>query len=376
MGLLKEFAMVRWATIVLSIIGIVIGVLAVTTGKRTIPDAPLARPASVNPFGRGVAALGIVEPAGRVIEVAAPEPGLVTEVMVNVGDVVTRGQPLMQLDTRNIDSQIIRAEGELKARNAEIQRWHAIPRAEDIPPLEAAVQRAKATQVDAEDKLQRTSDAVKSGAMSARDVASSQAAVDIARAEFASATAALAKLKAGGWKADLEVAQANLESTKAQIAALQVLKERMTVRAPREGTVLRREVEPGEYVQGPSMAHAALVLGDLTKLHVRAQVDEEDFALIGMDSKGVGRTRGASPQELQLQIVRIEPFARPKLNLSGANSERTDTRIIDVLMAIVGTDGTGGAFGIVPGQAVDVFFDATAKQSGASKPSAPGPEKR
>lgn len=354
--------MVRWATIVLSIIGIVIGVFAVTTGKRTIPDAPLARPASVNPFGRGVAALGIVEPAGRVIEVAAPDPGLVTEVFVNVGDVVTKGQPLMQLDTRNIDSQIIRAEGDLKAREAEIQRWHAIPRAEDIPPLEAAVQRAKATQVDAEDKLQRTSDAVKSGAMSARDVASSQAAVEIARAELASATAALAKLKAGGWKADLEVAQANYDSTKAQIAALQVLRERMTVRAPREGTVLRREVEPGEYVQGPSKANAPLVLGDLSKLHVRAQVDEEDFALIGKDSKGVGRTRGASPQEIQLQIVRIEPFARPKLNLSGANSERTDTRIIDVLMAIVGTDGTGGAFGIVPGQAVDVFFDATNKE--------------
>lgn len=363
--------MVRWATIVLSIIGVVIGVLAVTTGKRVIPDAPLARPASVNPFGRGVAALGIVEPAGRVIEVAAPDPGLVTEVFVNVGDIVTKGQPLMQLDTRGIDSQIIRAEGELKSREAEIQRWHAIPRAEDIPPLEAAVQRAKATQVDAEDKLQRSNDAVKSGAMSARDVASAQASVDIARAELASATAALAKLKAGGWKADLEVAQANLESTKAQVAALQILKDRMTVRAPREGTVLRRDVEAGEYVQGPSKANTPLVLGDLTKLHVRAQVDEEDFALIGMDSKAVGRTRGASPQEIQLQIVRIEPFARPKLNLSGANSERTDTRIIDVLMAIVGSDGTGGAFGIVPGQAVDVFFDATAKP-----PSNPGPEKR
>lgn len=361
--------MVRWATIVLSIIGVIIAVLAVTTGKRTLPDAPLARPASVNPFGRGVAALGIVEPAGRAIEVAAPDPGLVTEVFVNVGDVVTKGQPLMQLDTRGIDSQIIRAEGEMKAREAEVQRWHAIPRAEDIPPLEAAVQRAKATLADAQDKLNRSTDAVKSGAMSARDVASAQASVDIAHAELASATAALDKLKAGGWKADLDVAQANLDSTKAQIAALQVLKDRLTVRVPRDGTVLRREVEPGEYVQGPSMANAPLVLGNLTKLHVRAQVDEEDFALIGSDSKAVGRTRGASPQELQLSIVRIEPFARPKLNLSGANSERTDTRIIDVIMSIDGTDGTGGGFGIVPGQAVDVFFDATSKQSspGGSK---------
>ncbi|MBX3388271.1 MAG: efflux RND transporter periplasmic adaptor subunit [Phycisphaeraceae bacterium] len=363
--------MVRLATIILSIIGVAIAILAVTTGKRTIPDTPLARPASVNPFGRGVAALGIVEPAGRIIEIAAPEPGLVTSVFVGVGDVVSKDQPLMQLDTRAIDSQIVRAEGELKARQAEIDRWRAIPRAEDIPPLEAEVQRAQAHLVDAQDKLQRASDAVKSGAMSARDVASAQASVDVAKAEVASANAALAKLKAGGWKADLQVAEANLESTKAQIAALQVLKERMTVRAPREGTVLRRDVEPGEYVQGPNMARPPLVLGDLSRLDVRAQVDEEDFALIGSDSKAVGRTRGASPQELELTIIRIEPFARPKLNLSGANSERTDTRIIDVVMSIVGNDGTGGSFGIVPGQAVDVFFDATAK-----KQSAPGPEKR
>lgn len=355
--------MVRWITIVLAVVGVFVGIVAVATGKRQIPDAPLARPASVNPFGKGVAALGIVEPAGRVVAIAAPEPGLVTEVFVNVGDVVKKNQPLMQLDTRSIESQIIRARGELKAREAEVERWHSIPRAEDLPPLEAALQRARAGLVDAQDKRQRSADAVKSGAMSARDVAAAEAAVEIAKAEVASAEATLARLKAGGWKADLEVAQANADATKAQIAALEVLKERLTVRATRDGTVLRREVEPGEYMLGPTVTGAPLVLGDLSKLHIRAQTDEEDFALVDAGSKAVGRTRGAVPRELELKIVRIEPFARPKQSFSGANSERTDTRVIDILLEVVGPSDGKGPVNIVPGQAVDVFLDSS-KQDG------------
>jgi multidrug resistance efflux pump len=318
---------------------------------------PLARPASVNPFGRGVAALGIVEPAGRVVEIAAPEPGLVTDVYVNVGDVVKKGQPLMKLDSRSIESQIIKARGDLKARQSEVDRWHAIPRAEDVPPLEAAVMRARATLADAEDKKQRATEAIKTHAMSARDLAAADAAAEVARAELASAEADLARLKAGGWKADLEVATANLEATGAQIESLELLKDRLTVRATRDGTVLRRDVEPGEYVLGfTPAAQAQLVIGDLSHLNVRAQVDEEDIALVGPDSKAVGRTRGAVQKEITLRLLRIEPYARPKTDLSGANSERTDTRVVDVVLEIV-PDGKS-AYTVVPGQAVDVFLDA------------------
>lgn len=351
--------MIRWLTIILSLVGLAVGMFAVAVGKTEIPNPPLARPASVNPFGKGVAALGIVEPSGRAIEIASADPGLVAEVLVDVGDVVQKDQVLMRLDSRAIDSQIVAARGELAASQAEIDRWHAIPRAEDIPPLEAALLRAKATLADADDKLKRSMDAVKSGAMSARDVASSESAVEVARAEVASAQANLDRLKAGGWKADLAVAEAAAQSVKARIESLEVLKDRLTVRAPRDATVLRREVEPGEYILGPvSRTRAPLVLGDLRKLNVRAQVDEEDIGLIAMNSKAVGRTRGAVQRELELKFVRIEPYARPKPTLSGANTERVDTRVIDVVLEVVGAADGKADYRIFPGQAIDVFIDS------------------
>lgn len=347
--------MIRWFTIILSVLGLAVGVFAVAVGKAEIPNQPLVRPASVNPFGKGVAALGIVEPAGRAIEIASADPGLVTEVLVDVGDAVKKDQPLLRLDSRAIDSQIVAAKGELAARDAEVARWHAIPRAEDIPPLEAALLRANATLTDADDKLKRSMDAVKSGAMSARDVASSESAVEVARAEVATARANLDRLKAGGWKADLVVAEAAAQAVRARIESLEVLKDRLTVRAPRDATVLRREVEPGEYILGPlSRTRAPLVLGDLTRLNVRAQVDEEDIGLVALGSKAVGRTRGAVQREVALTIVRIEPYARPKPTLSGANTERVDTRVIDVVLEVApGSDAR-----IVPGQAIDVFIDS------------------
>ena len=347
--------MTRGLTIILSLVGPAVCMFAVAVGKTEIPNPPLARPASVNPFGKGVAALGIVEPAGLAVEIASPDPGLVTEVLVDVGDAVKKDQALLRLDSRSIDSEIVAAKGELAAREAEIARWHAIPRAEDVPPLEAALLRAQAQLVDAQDKLKRSTDAVASGAMSARDVASAESAVGVARAEFASAKANLDRLKAGGWKADLVVAEAAAQAVKARIQSLEVLKDRLTVRAPRDATVLRREVEPGEYILGPlSRTRAPLILGDLTKLNVRAQVDEEDIGLITIGSKAVGRTRGAVQRELELKIVRIEPYARPKPTLSGANTERVDTRVIDVVLEVAASADAR----IVPGQAIDVFIDS------------------
>jgi hypothetical protein len=99
------------------------------------------------------------------------------------------------------------------------------------------------------------------------------------------------------------------------------------------------------------------VIGDLSKLNVRAQVDEEDIGLVGMSSKAIGRTRGAVQRELELKIVRIEPYARPKPTLSGSNIERTDTRVIDVVLEVVGAAGSKEEYRLVPGQAVDVFLD-------------------
>lgn len=345
--------MVRWISIVLCVVGLTVGIYTVATEGKAQPQQPLARPASVNPFPVGVAALGLIEAGGRNVGIVAPEPGLVTVVHAKVGDRVEAGQVLMELDGRTLEAQLIRARAQVEAASAEIARWNALPRAEDIPPLEATLAQARAALADRQEQLRLTQEAVSRGAATSRDVSIATFAVQGAQAEVARAEADLARMRAGGWQPDLVIAQANLARANAEVEALTILMDRLKVRAPRGGVVLRREIEPGE-LAGTDGTRPAMILGDLSTLQVRAQVDEEDIALVREGATAVARTRGSVVREVSLRLVRIEPFARPKMTLSGANAERTDTRVIDVVLEVVNKPEGVPLF---PGQAVDVFIE-------------------
>lgn len=351
----------RWLSILLAIVGLGVGYLAVRHSRENPPDLPLARPASVNPFERGVAALGIVEPASRSIDIVAPEPGLVAEVGVDVGDHVKKGQVLFKLDSRVIESQLTRARAAVPVGEAEISRWHALPRKEDLPPLEAAVAAARAILADREELLKMNEAAAEGKAANARELSAQRFAAQVARSELARAEAELDKARAGGWEPDRVVAEAQLSKYKAEVAALELLLDRLSVRAPRDAVVLRRSIEPGEFAPADPK-QPALILGDLDHLRVRAQVDEEDLALVSAGARAVARTRGAEPRTFSLRFVRIEPYARPKSDLFGTTVERVDTRVVDVLYDIEpqanAPTPASAPTTIVPGQALDVFIEA------------------
>lgn len=341
----------------LSLIGLAVGVWAVSTADEKPVVLPLARSASVNPFAKGVAALGLVEPAERDVAVVSPESGMVMEVYVNVGDTVAAGAPLFKLDTRRLEAELLRAEPQVLQAQSEIDRWRSLPRVEDIPPLRAAVDRTEAQMKDRDEFLRLTREAVAKGSGNEREVSASEFAALAARAEHERAKAELAKMQAGGWQPDLKVAEAALAARVADVASLRVLIERLTVRAPRAGTVLRRSIEPGEFA-GTERRDAPLILGDLDRLGVRAQVDEEDIGLVSAGAKALARTRGAVVRDIPLRLLRIEPYARPKRDLTGANLERADTRVIDVVFEFVIGDANDRPR-VYPGQAVDVFIEAT-----------------
>lgn len=360
--------MLRWIIMLCSAAGLGIGIWAVSTAVEPPVVLPLARPATVNPFELGVAALGIVEPDGREVGIVAPESGLVTDVLVQVGDHVTKGQALFQLDTRVLDADLVRAEAAVRTAQSEIERWRALPRAEDLPPLEATLARAQSVRADREDFLNRTKEAMSLHSGNSRDIPAAEFALQAAQADVAKATADLAKAKAGGWVPDRVVAEALVAQREAEVAALRLLRDRLTVRAPRDGTILQRAIEPGEHA-GPASAQPSLVLGDLSKLCVRAHIDEEDIGLVTPGARAFVRTRGAVVRTIPLALRRIEPYARPKQDLAGTNTERVDTRVIDAVFEMTGAAGTV----VVPGQAVDVYIEVPARPAGEGGASGTGP---
>ncbi len=361
--------MTKWITMLLALVGLSIALYTVATnGKGKAPSPPPATPPSVNPYGSGIAAAGSIEAFSRNIGVSAPEGAVVVDVFVEVGQSVKKGDPLFALDTRLLQAELRRAHAARVVAESELALLRSQPRAEEVPALTASLDAAKVREADARDQLTEMQDANRRSAISPSEMARRRFAVDLAVAEVARAQAQLNLLTAGAWLPLVNVGAARLAAADADIEAISIRIDRLTVRSPIDGLVLKRNVVPGQFAGGVGASgtagtgggsgpgtggSAAMVVGDLSRLRVRARVDEEDAPLLRPDAKATARVRGVAPEMLGLKMVRIEPLAQPKMDLMGSTVERVDTRVVEVVFDVVGTPESP----VFPGQAVDVFID-------------------
>jgi multidrug efflux pump subunit AcrA (membrane-fusion protein) len=364
--------MTKYLTMLLAVAGLVLGGVAIVQTKHDPPVPPLAGTASVNPFGRGIAASGVVEASTRNIAVSAAESGLVAEVLVQVGDTVEAGQPLFRLDDRALRAELVRAEAVRQVAEAQLAQLEARPRKEEGPPIAAARDAARARLADAEDWYQSTMDAARDNAASKNEISRRRFAMDTARAELAETEARYALWEAGSWSPEVEVARVQVAAAAADIEAIKLRLDRLIARSPVAGSVLKRNVEPGQHAPSNLAASTGVqagtvVVGDLATLHVRARVDEEDVAKLTLGAAAKARQRGAAEAEIPLTMLRIEPLAIAKRDLTGDNTERVDTRVIEVIFRVdpsapaapAGSEPTRPVR-LYPGQLLDVFIDVGA----------------
>lgn len=344
--------MVRWLTILAAAAGLGIALYTVATARHEPPKVPLEAEPSVNPFEHGVAATGIVESCTRDVQIAAPEAGLATRVFVEVGDHVKVGDPLFELDPRPLEAELTKSRAARDAAEANLKRVQAEPRAEEVPPLEAQVKSLEADVSDWSDQWEKLTEAQKQTAAADYEVRRRWFALQMARSRLTEMQGRLTLLKAGAWGPDLDIAKAQLAQAEATVKSNQMLLERRTVRSPINGTVLKRNLDAGAFAPA-DVKSAAMVVGDLSELHVRARVDEEDLPHLKAGSKGVARIRGEKSITAPLTMIRIEPLAQAKVDLSGSTTERVDTRVLEVVFKVEG--GTG--LPLYPGQLVDVYIE-------------------
>ena len=92
-------------------------------------------------------------------------------------------------------------------------------------------------------------------------------------------------------------------------------------------------------------------MGDTSRLHVRADVDENEAWRIRAGAAAQAAERGNSSRNVQLEFVRFEPYVTPKRSLTGDSTERVDTRVLQVIYRF---KDTGVPFRV--GQQMDVFI--------------------
>jgi multidrug resistance efflux pump len=337
----------------LAVVGVLFAVYSVVTGNREQPPSvPAAEPASA-PFVSYVAGAGLVEAATENIAIGTPVPGVVNEVLVSVGTDVTKGQPLFKLDSRELTAELAVRQGALATAQSKLARLKSLPRPEDVPPAEAQVAEAQASLNDAKQLLAMWDGVENSGVVSKEELTRRQSAVEIAQAKLNRAQAELNLLQAGSWKPDVEIAEAEVAAATAQVKAIETEIDRLIVRAPVDGQILQVKVRPGEYAQAGVMATPLMLMGDVRRVHVRVDIDENDAWRIRPETPAVATVRGNRDLKTKLSFVRIEPYVIPKRSLTGESTERVDTRVLQILYSF-----DRGSLPVYVGQQMDVFIEA------------------
>jgi HlyD family secretion protein len=90
-----------------------------------------------------VSASGVIEPRSRV-DLTFEQPGLVSEVLVKVGDTVENGDMLARLDTDQLALQVRQAQAALASAEAQLDRLKTGARPEEIAAAEASLHAAEA----------------------------------------------------------------------------------------------------------------------------------------------------------------------------------------------------------------------------------------
>jgi RND family efflux transporter MFP subunit len=307
----------RYATI----LGAIAGIIAMARimrkqGDNELPQAatPPVAPAA-KPFKHAVAATGILESLSENVAIGVPAPGLVTEVLVKVNDPIRSGQPLFRIDDRELQAEKLGQVAQLEVARA------------DLSVRDAEV--AKSTRQL--DRLDRLGDSK----------AISREQLDAARDDLAIA------------RAQLSAARARIRSAEAAVERLDRLIARLTTHAPKAGTVLQVNIRAGEYA-ATSPRSPAMLIGETGRLQIRADVDEQNATRIRPGQKAVATLKGDPRVSMPLEFIRVEPYIIPKVSLTGASTERVDTRVLQVMFSLQKPEGTP----VYVGQQVDVMIEA------------------
>lgn len=177
------------------------------------------------------------------VDVGSQISGQVIDVLADYNDHVTKGQVIARIDPSTYEAQI--NQGNAQVANAR-----------------ASLATAQATLRNAELDYQRKSSLVKDQLIARSDADLARAALDQARAQ-------------------LNGAQAQIEQQLASTQTSRLNLQRTVIRAPVDGVVLTRSIEPGQTVAASLQAPVLFQIAeDLSKMEIVLAIDEADIGQV------------------------------------------------------------------------------------------------
>lgn len=306
--------------------------------RKDIAKAQRQETPSVKRESGKISGLGVIEPKVPESKLAPGVGGRLAKVFVAEGDQVKAGQELAHLENDAERANVKVAEAELAAAQARFARSKRGMRPEEIEAVSAELESAEARSALSQGVFERLTSAETGGGVSRDELERARQDALAARAQALSVEAR--KRAAGsGRREDIQLALAETHAAEARLALAKANLERTVVRAPLDGTILEVHYRVGEYVQ-PSSAGAAapaeplLVMGDLSEIHARIDIDERDIGQVHVGQAAWVELNGYPGKKFNGTVVEVAKRMGRKNIRSDEPTERIDTKILEVVLKL------------------------------------------
>lgn len=290
---------------------------------------------------------GRVVPSSGEIKITSVVVGLVDEVLVRANDKVFAGEPLIRLKDDELRARLAAAEAQVALRVRVRNDQRASGKAADRRRAEDALSEAESEVFNARSAVDAAAVARRAGRGSDAELGTARAALSRAQDLLRTRTAALRAVEAQSPLPSQNEAQLNI--ARAELAMARAAVDKMTIRAPSAGTVLQVNVRAGETAM-PSSAQPLLLIGDVSSLRVRAEVDDRDVGNIKIGQPVVVRAAAFPDREISGKVASIAPTVGPASGVARGPRNPTDVDVVEVLIDL--TDPGP----LASGMQVDAYF--------------------
>lgn len=218
-----------------------------------------------------VTATGTLQPTVQV-EIGSEVSGIIEDVFVNFNDAVTAGQIIAQLDTQTLEARLASSQASLAV-------------------AQAALAQAEASEQEASAKARRSEELITRNLIAQQNLE----------------TDAAAALRA---TASVQSAQAQVTSAGAALEEARTALAKAVIRAPIDGIIISREVDPGQTVAAAFQTPVMFIIAeDLQRMELHLDIDESDIGQIRQGQQAKFRVDAYPDRVFDAEIssVRFSP---------------------------------------------------------------------
>jgi HlyD family secretion protein len=290
---------------------------------------------------------GHVEPCSGQIKVAAEGIGLVDKVMVKANDTVFAGEPLIHLADDELKARLAAAEAQVVVRKRARNEKAATGQAYTRRKAQDAVADAERSVYDARSAVDRVAADLRATGGPDADLTATRSALARAQGDLTKRQQELRTIEDDSPL--LTALEGQLSIARAEYAVARSALDKMTVRAPIDGTVLQINIRAGE-LASPASVQPPLLLANLSVLCVRAELDERDLGAIKVRQPVSVRTAAFPAREFEGSVSSIAPLVEPgRLEPPGTRNQ-TDVDVVQVMVELMRSDQ------LTVGMKADVYF--------------------